>query len=88
MKQELYYKVAKCYFVSKIVRKKCSSDRKKVVKFETKGREFAKILISIGQFIQIVKVFKQNAFFTCSRKFFRSNNLEWLELKLEKIIGI
>ena len=58
MKQEFYYKVAKWYFVFKIVRKKCSSDREKLVKFETEGREFAKILRSLGQFIQTVKGFE------------------------------
>ena len=44
------------YFVSKIVMTKCekkkSSDREKLLKFEAKGREFAKILRSSEQFIQ------------------------------------
>ena len=48
------------YFVTKIVlpyceKKKCSCDRKKRLKFEAEGREFAKILRSIEQFIQTVK---------------------------------
>ena len=48
------------YFVTKIVltyceKKKCSSDREKRLKFEAEGREFAKILRSIEQFIQTVK---------------------------------
>ena len=47
------------YFVTKIVltylRKNCSSDREKLWKFEAEGREFAKILRSLDQFIQTVK---------------------------------
>ena len=47
------------YFVIKIVltycEKKCSSDREKNLKFEAEGREFAKILRSLEQFIQTVK---------------------------------
>ena len=42
------------------VRKKCSSDREKLWKFETEGRVFAKILRSPEQFFQTVKV--QNNF--------------------------
>ena len=37
------------------VRKSCSSDREKLLKFEAEGREFAKILRSLEQFIQTVK---------------------------------
>ena len=37
------------------VRKKYSSDREKLLKFEAKGREFAKFLRSLEQFIQTVK---------------------------------
>ena len=37
------------------MRKKCSGDRERLMKFEAKGREFAKILRSLEQFIQIVK---------------------------------
>ena len=37
------------------VRKKCSSDQEKLLKFEAKGREFAKLLRSLEQFIQTVK---------------------------------
>ena len=33
----------------------CSSDREKLLKFEAGGREFAKILRSLEQFIQTVK---------------------------------
>ena len=49
----------KWYFVTKIVltstvRKNCSSDREKLLK-ETEGREFAKFLRSLEQFIQTAK---------------------------------
>ena len=37
------------------VRKKYSSDREKLLKFEVEGREFAKFLRSLEQFIQTVK---------------------------------
>ena len=37
------------------MRKNCSSDREKLLKFEAEGREFAKILRSLEQFIQVVK---------------------------------
>ena len=36
-------------------RKKCSSDREKLLKFEAEGQEFANILRSLEQFIQTVK---------------------------------
>ena len=49
----------KWYFVTKIVLtycgKNCSSDREKLLKFEAEGREFAKNLRSLEQFIQTVK---------------------------------
>ena len=37
------------------VRKNCSSDQEKLLKFEAEGREFAKFLRSLEQSIQIVK---------------------------------
>jgi hypothetical protein len=37
------------------VRKNCSSDREKLLKFEAEGREFAKNLRSLEQFILTVK---------------------------------
>ena len=37
------------------VRKKCSSDREKLLEFEAEGQEFAKLLRSLEQFIQTVK---------------------------------
>ena len=47
------------YFVTKIVltycEKKCSSDQEKLLKFKAEGREFAKFLRSLEQFIQTMK---------------------------------
>ena len=40
---------------SPTVRKNCSSDREHFLKFKAEGREFAKILRSLEQFIQTVK---------------------------------
>ena len=60
------------------MRKNCSSDREKLLKFEAEGREFAKYLRSLEQFIQTVK--GQNNFLVTECFF----NL----FKLEKIIGI
>ena len=37
------------------VRKNCSSDREKLLKFKAEGREFAKFLRSLEQFIQTVQ---------------------------------
>ena len=37
------------------VRKNCSSDREKLLKFEAEGRELAKFLRSLEQFMQTVK---------------------------------
>ena len=37
------------------VKKNCSSDREKLLKFKAKGREFAEFLRSLEQFIQTVK---------------------------------
>ena len=37
------------------VRKKCSGDQEKLLKFEAEGQEFAKFLRSLEQFIQTVK---------------------------------
>ena len=36
-------------------RKNCSSDREKLLKFEAEGREFARFLRSLEQFIETVK---------------------------------
>ena len=37
------------------MRKKFSTEREKLLKFEAEGREFAKYLTSLGQFIRTVK---------------------------------
>ena len=37
------------------MRKNCSSDREKLLKFEAEGREFVKFLRSLEQFIQTVQ---------------------------------
>ena len=37
------------------MRKKCCSDREKILRLEAEGREFSKILRSLEQFIQTVK---------------------------------
>ena len=37
------------------MRKNCSSDREKLLKFEAEGREFANILRSLEQFVRTVK---------------------------------
>ena len=62
------------------------------MKFEAEGQEFAKILRSVEQFFQTGKeqnnIWQQNVFLTCSWRFLISNQLEQLEFKLEKIIGI
>ena len=42
-----------CYDLT--VRKKCSSDLEKLLKWEAEGREFAKFLRSLEKFIQTVK---------------------------------
>ena len=44
-----------CYQNYCTVRKNCSSDRENFLKFEAEGREFAKNLRSLEQFIQTVK---------------------------------
>ena len=44
--------VSNWYFVTKTVRKKCSSDQEKLLKFEAEGCEFAKILRSLQQLIK------------------------------------
>ena len=64
--------------------------KKKLLKFEAEGREFAKLVTLLLEFIQTVKgqnnFWEQNAFLTCSWRFLGSNILE--ESKLEKNIGI
>ena len=52
------------------MRKKCSSDRENILKFEAEGREFANILRSLEQLIQTVKgqnkFWQQNGFLEVS----------------------
>ena len=59
------------------MRKNCSSDREKLLKFEAEGREFLKNLESLEQFIQTVRdqnnFWYHNAFLTCCWRFLRSN---------------
>ena len=73
--------------------KKCSSDRETLLKFKAEaGEKFAKILRSLGHFIWLVKgqnnFWNRNAFLANFWKLIRSNKLEQLEVKLEKIIKI
>ena len=67
-------------------------DQEKLLKFEAEGREFAKILRSLEQFIQTVKgqydFWYRMFFLTCFSRFLISDTSEQLEIKLEKIIGI
>ena len=70
------------------MRKNCSSDREKLLKFEAEAQDFAKFLRSLEQFIQTANFWPQNAFLTCSWRFLISNELEQLKFKLERIIGI
>ena len=70
------------------MRRNCFSDLQKKLKFEAESREFAKVLRSLEQFVHTVKgqnnFWHQNAFLTSPRRFLRYNELEQLELKLEK----
>jgi hypothetical protein len=52
------------------VRKNCSSDRGKHLKFEAEGQEFAKFLRLLEQFIQTVKVSEQVLVTECFFKLF------------------
>ena len=74
------------------MRKNCSCDREKLLKFEAEGQEYANFLRSLEQFIQTVKgqnnFWQQKAFVTCSWRFFRSNKLEQSYFKLEMFWGI
>ena len=69
------------------VRKNCSSDREKLLKFMAEGREFPKIfeitwkIYSKSERSEQFLVL-QNAFITCSWMFLISNELEQLEFKL------
>jgi hypothetical protein len=67
-----------------LVRKNCSSDQEKVLKFKAEGRKFAKILTIYSNIERSVQFLKQNAFLTCSSWFLRCNTFEQLAFKLEK----
>ena len=70
------------------MRKKCSSDREKLFKFEAEGQEFTKILLLLKQFIYTEsskQFFKQNTFLTYYGRFLGSNAYR---NKLEKHIKI
>ena len=57
----------------------CSSDRKKLLKFEAEGQEFSKILRWLEQFIQTVK---ENNYNSDQKKLLGFRNLQE---KLEKV---
>ena len=74
------------------VRKNCSSDREKLLKFETEGREFAKLLRSLAQFIQTVQwkqvrtIFEAKCFFNynfSNRMFFLT--CSWMVLRSDTL---
>ena len=64
------------------MRKNCSTDQEKLLKFEAEGQEFAKMLPSLEQFIQTVKgqnnFWQLNAFLNCCWRFLIPNELEQL----------
>ena len=66
------------------MRKNCYSDREKHLKFEAEGREFAKVLKSLEQFIQTVE--GQNNF--RNRMLVTGCFSDLIQFKLEKIIAI
>ena len=74
------------------MRKNCSSDREKLLKFEAEGREFEKILRSLEQFVRTVKgqnnFWQQNAFLTCSWRCLRLDKLEILKSIWKKLLGL
>jgi hypothetical protein len=67
------------------VRKNCSTEREKLLKFEAEGREFEKISANSER---SEKSLVTKCFLTSSWRFIISNKLEQLEFKCEKIIGI
>ena len=71
------------------MRRNCSSDREKLLKFKAEGREFAKNLRSLEQFIQTVKGQTEQFLVTeCFFNLFLEVILEQLYFKLKKNIGI
>ena len=73
------------------MRKNCSTDREKLLKFEAEGREFFKIFEITRTIYSNSERSKQflvtECCLTCSGRFFMSDELEQLEFKLEKILG-
>ena len=71
------------------MRKNCSSDREKLLKFEAEGREFVKFLRSLEQFIQTVKREKILGFRNMQEKLekFLSNFVDLIKY-LHKVINI
>ena len=67
------------------MRKNCSSDREKLLKFEAEGRQFATIYSNSEGSEQFLVT---ECFLTCSWRFLITNKLKQLECKLEKFIGI
>ena len=66
------------------MRKKCSSDQEKCLKFEAEDREFENFLRSLELFVRNGQnnFWQQSAFLTCFWRFLRSNKLEQFEFKL------
>ena len=64
--------------------------KKKLLKFEAEGREFAKLLRSLEKFIQTVKgqnnFWEQNAFLTCPWRVLTFLRLEQIWIQIEKKI--
>ena len=52
------------------MRQKCSSDQEKLLKFETEGQKFAKLLRSLEQFIQTVQCSEGSEQFLVTECFF------------------
>ena len=61
------------------MRKNCSSDREKLLKFKAESQKFANFLGTLEQFIQTDYVLL--LILTCSWRFLVSNNLEQLNLE-------
>ena len=76
------------------MRKNCSSDREKLLKFEAEGREFSKFLRSLEQFNRTVKGqnnFQKKNFFNLLLEVpisFYTLEQEQLTSPLEQMIGV
>ena len=70
------------------MRKNGFSDRKILLKFKAENWEFAKLLRSLGQFIQtVIQFLKQNAFLTYSWRFLRSIRTIIIQIG-KKLLGL